>query len=143
MVLIRSFHSRKSCDSKPDCFDLSDEFQCRKIEPGPSYQVLSLLYLALFNPEHLRQQFNKSSICRCVTFHFSVTSRHLPSTAPTRSSSTSPPTSCPFLTSTKFLQSFRSCFNWSQIGFVVKFFPILKFDFRSSFSSILHGRTAD
>ena len=25
--------------SKPDCFDLSDEFQCRKIEPGPSYQV--------------------------------------------------------------------------------------------------------
>ena len=51
---------------------------------------------------------------RCITFHFSVTSRHPLSTAPTRSSSTSPPTSCPFLTSTKFLQSFRSCFNCCQ-----------------------------
>ena len=27
------------CNSRPDCFDLSDEFQCRKISPGPSYQT--------------------------------------------------------------------------------------------------------
>ena len=27
------------CNSRPDCFDLSDEFQCRKIDPGPSYQT--------------------------------------------------------------------------------------------------------
>ena len=26
------------CNSRPDCFDLSDEFQCRKISPGRSYQ---------------------------------------------------------------------------------------------------------
>ena len=35
-------------DSKPDCFDLSDEFQCRKIEPGPSYQVNLLLTFKSF-----------------------------------------------------------------------------------------------
>ena len=26
------------CNSRPDCYDLSDEFNCRKINPGPSYQ---------------------------------------------------------------------------------------------------------
>ena len=26
------------CNSRPDCFDLSDEFHCRKISPGTSYQ---------------------------------------------------------------------------------------------------------
>ena len=27
------------CNSRPDCLDLSDEFECRKIDPGPSYQA--------------------------------------------------------------------------------------------------------
>ena len=53
--------------SKPDCFDLSDEFQCRKIEPGPSYQVLSLLYLAVFNLSTLKQKIYHLSLQRYIS----------------------------------------------------------------------------
>ena len=33
-----SFFKCFRCNSEPDCFDLSDEFDCKLINPGKSYQ---------------------------------------------------------------------------------------------------------
>ena len=106
--LMIKFHPKYVISSKPDCFDLSDEFQCRKIEPGPSYQVF------MFNPlvgdeiNHLLIDFSSKSQLSLVFFIFSLTSLRPPSTAPTRSSLMSPQISCQFLTSMKYLPFFRS-----------------------------------
>ena len=65
---------------------------------------------------------------RYITFHSSVTSRHPPSTAPTRSSLMSPQISCQFLTSMKYLPFFRSIseISWNEFltlkVFKVQFF---------------------
>ena len=40
------------CNSDPDCFDLSDEFDCKLINPGQSYQVKHHFWVILLSSAH-------------------------------------------------------------------------------------------
>ena len=40
------------CNSDPDCFDLSDEFDCKLINPGQSYQVRHHFWVILLSSAH-------------------------------------------------------------------------------------------